>query len=1631
MAKVESRKVTAPQIRQSGTSKSAEPPAPTTIDQAQVPDLPRQHQLAQTVDRPKTLLGHLSATFQRHDRAVSAVMIGATALPAIAGVPTTAMAQTIEQVGKADQSIPADVEAEALASQILFGDAADHAKTPAQTSDASGDSISVGEQASLQAQMRGLLGNRRAPPAKISQGSIRIAGMHEALQRMLLERQFPPTTSMPQRGTPTHTDLGHVADAVRGMDVLLSSTNDLPGHLVGDLDQVTRAILDAKPGQVGDAIDQALKTAPSLDHMAPAATDAPQVPQTGSLNPGAVTAPQTPTAALKSLLASIPTGAAAQGTQTLGAYSAMVAPLDQLASLPLWNYTTSRPLQYDNGIGTVFRIPAGATFANSNGQLVLDAPSLLLQRDDLSLAAGHTTIKLGGGLDGFTTDSVSLATNGTDIDLTNATLGVDRDNGAALVTADEAFIDMASGSIHATGASLSLDPNGDLDATAATALLTQGNNSAWVEELTAHQSADGTTTASAGVLDADVGGTMVRAGELQLSIAGPVTTMTAGQVDIASGSMTASATNAALQVSNAADGSTAIRFAGDDVAFADGGGALSTVGRSTVSLEHRPDGSLAHASASAADLTWTDPRGTMHAQGGEIDLSYGDNGLLQSADASANHLDFEGDAGKLNADGGDLSLRYDDNGVLRRATASASHASYSGDRGDLSVDGGRLAMVLGPDGKTSRLTGTADVLDYTGADGLAIKSAGTTVDLRFSQDGNLSRATSTVGKLDAKLAGGDTVLVTDGAADLRFDADGNLRKASATAGSLDWTSTDGRVLSAGKSEIDATYDDAGLLSALSATSDDVEYSGPEGDVHATGGALDLIYEGGKLQQIKGSTEHLEVSAALGDIVADGPATLDVAYGESGSVQSVHATATHLSHSNGDRVLDVTGGVLDAQFGDDGVLDQITASAGSGTYEGEFGKLSIADGGSLAVQYTDGTLSAVNGQVGTLAFTGDEAKLDVTGGTVDASFGADGALESMKVHGDQIHVIGSATNGHDLDVAFNDVDAHVTVEADGSQTVNLSGQDGELNIDGHTVGLENVQKLEVQTGADGTIERLEADFPGALTFEQSGGDLKVTLQDAHAEIEQEGSRMMASFGEADVALVSEGLTAHITDASIESTDTQLRLHVGSAQVIKDLEKEMNVTVEGVDLVVDKTAEGAAKALDLQIAGLDAHVVGMDIIARTTNGERVRLHMEMDDAGSMVREAFLQIPEGGEIKIDKDDTHITLGEQQTFTFEQDAHGTMRLGAEGLNIEAVTKDAEVKVHGGSAAVSMNPNTGRLVIEHVHGTEIDIKAGDQKINIDIEKLDGFLVKMTGVSGAAQGAQLHLVPTSDGSTMTLEVHTKVKGIPVYLELDDVHELKLLGEISENEVHVYAGDPSGQGRIALGAGPLKFEGSAIEIFARYHSYDSERMLSSVGRFMSKEGLQITDGLTVEPDGVVRLGTTKPGLNAELAVLLPRGTGAPPAYLFEVGHHANDGAAGAVLSLGGRGITKSGTEYVGSVFLGAVPGSYLQWHQTQGTASFAGIPLPNEVKLGTTGVAGLSFERNQGPSRLSLDVGAFVNPVGMLPESLPLKEDVPYGAFGGLRYSHGDDFHAGVDALIDVPDGKPQLGGVRLTIGVRF
>ncbi len=994
--------------------------------------------------------------------------------------------------------------------------------------------------------------------------------------------------------------------------------------------------------------------------------------------------------------------------------------------------------------------------------------------------------------------------------------------------------------------------------------------------------------------------------------------------------------------------------------------------------------------------------GTLQGVNATVDRASG-TGVLTAQSAQVNLAN-----GSVALTGGRLSLDPDGAARLQADTlfgaSGASHGTLTGLTATQSADDTEWALSAFADHAHGAQGGTTidadnfdislvDAVDPSADDHAAIH--GTNIVIGGDQ---------ITGKIDS--ASVEAIRKPDGSLHVDFSGDA-IQLATGGRG----ISTDGLATA------HLEYDAQGNLRKLIAESEHTTFTDPAGTLDVGGGKLDVVIDDDSPTLVVGQPKA-------------GAPTLSL--NPRAHRSRVHATAETVSWKGGDGAkLLVDGADLKLGFDAAGGLAEAKTTWGSleGTLPGG-GTFEVKNGGAVA-EFEDGQLSKVTAATSGISYDGPGGKLDVTGRSwLDVSHGTDGAVNKIRLGGKGVSYATESKLGSQVQVGFEKIRAGVDIAPDGSQTITFDGRGGAVDIDGHHIALERVKSLEIQTDAAGAIEAMHADFPGAITLEDDGGDLKVEVTGASAEFDSKlGSRLSASFDEATVKLKSKKLDARINGAEIAVSERQLTLHVDEAKMTKWVGGFLRADVENVDLVIDKTEAGKLKAMDLKLEGLNGSVVGMTIKARTKDGHRVRLHAEMGEDGKLLRRAFLAIPDGGEIEIRGSDVHLIAGGGQTFELERDDSGAYHLGAKNLDLHAEFGKTKVRVDGGSADVSVDPSRGGLIIDRIAGTKVTIDHKKTHVDVDIKELDGFIFRMTGVKGAAKGASIHLVPTDADSNIRAEIRGNIGKVPFRLDLEDVHELQALAELKEDDVHLLIADPSGQGNIVAGVGPLELEGSAIELAARYHAYEPAKMLSLVGRIASKDGFELLKGVTIEPDGVVRVGTpNKKGPTAELTVVLPRAEGALPTYVF--GRRA--GAPGVLLSLGGRGVARGDTKVDAKVFAGALPGSYMDWNLEQGRAKLLGVPLPQKMKVPGTAVGGLSLDVSKKHTTVGATVGAFVNVGGVLPSAIPFRESVPYGGFAGLRVEHRGRVFGAADAVVDIDGaGQPTLSGARMFLGVRF
>lgn len=1119
----------------------------------------------------------------------------------------------------------------------------------------------------------------------------------------------------------------------------------------------------------------------------------------------------------------------------------------------------------------------------------------------------------------------------------------------------------------------------------------------------------------------------------------------------------------------------------------------------TVQLQANPEGQLQSLQAQNGGLNVQGDWGQLQTEGqSKLNLNY-DNGQLASVNASSEHLHFQDEQNNLNLNGAQLQMQYQ-NGQLAQATgqiqdgtlagafgqaqlsegditlgfgndrlqsvqASAGQFQLQNEQGQLDLTGSQLNAGFRPDGQLEHLNFSGDQAQFHGAE-QPLDFAVQNFDLAVNQAEDGSQNLNFTGQdlnLDIAQNGGQQVhLDRIDQFKLQTHPDGSLSQAQIQLGgnntfaspdlqgsvqnlqgqynddqhqlslSFDQGQIQTEALSAAASNVSLYNDDQ----TLSTHAENLRYREMQQQLKFEAGSLDLLVEkqrpdGSSLIEVTGQDLHWQQGNQ--DLSTQGSSHLTLLRDANGQLRTLNASSDHLHFNNPDGDLQLDGAKMNLNFDDQGQLQNATGHVDSGHFAGKMGQVALEQG-DVKLTFANDQMQQLEASAGQLSLNNDQGQLDLTGSQLKAQFGEDGQLDQLHFSGDAVQL----KDNHNLNFGLQDFNLNVVQADDGSQNLNFTGQNLNLDKAGQQLHLDSIDQFHLQTNPDGSLSQMDLHLAGNNTYTDQ--DLQASAQNLQGHYNQDQNMLSVQFDKMN--LQTPDLQVDATGGKFYNDDNLMSLHLDSAQVKQQLEQELNVKVERVDLLVDKNADGQVKNVDLGVGAADAQVKGMNVMVRTQNGDQVRLHMGMSDDGSFLKEAYLQIPDGGEIKLQQDDLKLRLGGGQKLSFSQDGQGYYTFRGEGLDIDAVTKDAKVSVKGGTAQVSVDSKNGDLIVDEITGVGVHAEVGGQKIDVDIKQMDGFLLKATGISGLAQGAAIHFVPTGEGSKMTAEIRTNYNGMPISVRVDDAHELAALASIQTNRAHVYFGDPSGQGHVSVKAGPLEMSGSAIEYVAQYNQYDPMRMMTTLSRALSSDGYEIVPGVSVEMDGVLRLQTPfKSGPHAGLTLLFPRPPMAMsgPEQFYQPGQaysEAGDGAMGGIAELGWTHTNREGTQYTGALHAGLVPGSYLGLHQLQGTTKLGGITLPSNIELPTTAIAGVTFRRHGDASavakgeesRTDMMLGGYVNPAG-LANSPMINEPNAYGVYAGAEWRK-NNMSIGFSTTMDLSQDKPKVGGM-LRVGISF
>lgn len=1426
------------------------------------------------------------------------------------------------------------------------------------------------------------------------------------------------------------------------IDAMLRSPRPVRADLFQRLRDVVEAVSDSPPGGAADATAEALQVPAELRAAPLASADSTPAPdaaqaqssgrarrQTGSglslRNPPSIPSilrerpraerlPPSDTAsaapldaaddvnrALWRVLRGLPQGTGEDSHRVLATYAEGVEALQQaLTWIPPFGLVMPVPYTYESG-GTTFVLAKGTRLVHEDGELVAHAPGMILRSEGALVESSDAIITLGDASDSAALGSMRVATDSRDMLLEGALIETGRADGLMILRADSARVSLEDGEVALQNTRFVQASPSEWQLASDALLWQYGDERARTGELSIGEQVSGDRSrlaAEARDLDIDANHFDLTARRMSL-IADTSTSdprygelrWLASGLTFDDGSTRLSAERAELGFTGNADGTSAIHLAGQTLAVDLDGKSLATQGDARIQIDMDASGEARSLLARADQLELRQGAERAQVRGGSLQVALGDDDAM-ALTARGAHLEIDTAKGSMRGAGVALDLGYEQ-GVLRKVAGSANSLAWRDPAGlRLDVRGLGTELVFDDTGLLSQATAGAQGLTLEPKDGERLTVENGQARLAYDARGLLSSATIQAGRVTHG-DGAQRLDLSDAALSLVY-GDGDAARLQASLGTGSYEGRFGSLELSGGSQLGVDYDERGNLRNLEAAVAALRYGGDHGSLRLDGSRVEgLVAEDGTISRLQLGAEGARFETPPGKT----PATV---------IDTANAQLTVEEREGGGSMAKLSAGTIDAQ---------LVGRAIEGA-RAESLSVAISSG-------ADGTLEAVAIAAAELSASRGAEQLHVRGGAISA-VAEGGALSSLRVDADRVDYRGEGEHGHPTQIGFDDAAVQLKQAADGATRLSFAGTRGVLELSGHRVAIDRVRELSAETNADGAITSIVADFPGRIAFEKTADGIDVQLVDLQGRYDAGASRMTASFGEADVKLAGEGVSAIVRGgAAIDIDRYQARMYVADATFLRELESGLpdGLTLKDFQLIVRTTEGGALRGVELTAQNIAAHTQGMELRAVSPDGEQLRFEAEMDEDGRALRRVYLETAEGGELLIATDDVSARLAGAHELTRDA-ATGTLTFTGRDTELDARWKDLRLDVDSDSMRVALDAERG-LIFNHVSGTHIDVKAKDWDAHIDVRKLDDLLFKLTKMEGLAKGASLVLEPTSDGSRVSMSVTASAGGVPVRLELDDLRGLDAAALVAPNVAHFHIKDTAGKGKIELGVGSFEISGEGeVGATLRYNPFDADRMSMQLGRLLERDCGIGGKFFCLEADGMATVGLLNPAVSpvhASMTVLLPRTNVSATGFSLGMGPKSVDGAPGVLFRLGAQSVDEVGRRSELSAHAGVLPGSFASV-EFQGDARLGGVALPNAIGVPTTAVAGVEYHREwkEGGKRLhelDLQLNAYANPVSAA--STPyLREDHEYGVQAGLMYKT-PDLQLGAEASYDVRDGR--------------
>ncbi len=1277
-----------------------------------------------------------------------------------------------------------------------------------------------------------------------------------------------------------------------------------------------------------------------------------------------------------------------------------------LAEIPELDLSIDEPISFTDEKGNEFTLPPGLKLGYDGEAVTLIIPEGFVMgvNDKFLRVPAEMTLQIGADVD-FVDMRRLTYQNPTTSDLTDvvgARLEIDRRTDTAVFDVDSINYSNANGTetLNGTGARAALDADG-MGLTVEQIFLQSGGRITSVDDIALNYAGNANTSQWTGSLSNFSSTTKAGTGD-GINI-GTIKIDLEGDKRTGDSAVNISGTDLDARL-NSQD--TALKI--------DGGFNLR---------ETRKDG-ITTTTFDVKQMVLRLPGGEVLTISDETDLTVvrGPNNIVRSMNLNGQDITYKDSLGKTrNIKDLGINALFDAQGNVTSIALSSNDLTLNNPRGGVVMRGTQqnpatitFNYAIGPDG-VNRPTGTSVVIPQGGS------VVWTDVGKTFSVDNTNSLTPATI---DATYGPNNALKV------LEFntpnfnikDPRGNTVEATGAKGSILWNddgSMDRMQLSAKSFEQTSQGAPGQPASIMSATDFEGSWN----------------FENGIVRGLNVGAGNTTLTRGLQTTqIVNGKA--DITWDKNGNLESLSGKATEViwNDPKGGSRFSATDSKVDIRA-TDGLLTQVSARTGRFTLVGPDGLPTTGTNVELTFDYIDGKPSSIVGHADSLYRANGESALAVNNGDMRATYGLDGALKGLRFSvGDSPHgeglvhqqppgIIYSGPIGGDPNafLRFNTGEMNWNIADDGAQVLSVNNwTGGTAQIGDNNFGIENIERIELRTTAEGQFQSLDFASPGHITKRNrvTGEGFDIVGITGSAGTRGDGGTT-ASLRIDGAEMVFGNITGNAQGSSLKLDDTAIRLKIGAASFGDRRGKygvDGGVKIEGLLAEVKNLSSDSGEPIGVQGT--------LSVNELTVRSNTAQLKVTGDDGkgNATLFVSSTQTDSGQSLQaIASGDAAVTFwrkptieGETQDEAAVKATIGAERLaltidsptGGEGstLNLSGTKVHAKAKLPSGLGGGSFSASSGNfdvsltpkgIALTKIQDTKLLVALpGGESVDLNIADITNQLVSM---GKTVNGASLVLKPAEGTGNINATLIIDVGGAALTMKFDNLGALETSVNQYVNSVVFRAKNPTGQREVHTTIGDMIHAwGKEVVIVARYQPFQVSKFFNDLPRLLDTDGERLVPGVRLNAaDRTITLGPqsdpdAKFGGSATMSVRVPinRSRIFGPQSERWIEDDRNDNVEYAFrVGVGGFYRTDEGVKHSVNISLGLSDASKGTLTVEKGNFEYGGMP----TGYAGTGFIATRYEREDEDGVLGVTLAAAQDLMGKkLAEMSPENFNAPVG-----------------------------------------